>query len=165
MSVAGLDDGGRQHLVYFYLLLSLASGGDVLVNDGIVLYEGEGQGLLLQRGGWTGWTGGLEAVPPFAGGEAGGDGGDGGESHPGYVVVGGYEGESLAGHSAVAPGTAGDGWRLEGRMVGLAPGPGGLTPGDQAKPHSASLAQEVISPCTISPLLTELDVEASEGAG
>ena len=163
MSVPGLDDSGRQHFVYFNLLLPLAPGGHVLVNDGIVLYEGEGQGLLLQRGGWTGWRG-LEAVPAFAGGEAGGDGGDGGESHPGYVVMRGDEGESLAGDSAVAPGTAGDGGRWEGRMVGLTSGPG-LATGDLPKSHSAPLAQEVISPGAISPLLTELDVEASEGAG
>ena len=93
------------------------------------------------------------------------DGGDGGESHPGYVVVRGDEGESLAGDSAVAPGTTGEGGRWEGRMVGLTPGTGGLTPGDLPKSHSAPLAQEVVSPGAISPLLTELDLQASEGTG
>ena len=101
--MASLDDGGRQHFVYFNLLLPLAPGGHVLVNDGIVLYEGEGQGLLLQAGGRAGGRG-LEAVPAF----------EGGESDPGYVVVAGDEGQSVSRDSAVAPGSAGGGGRGEG---------------------------------------------------
>ena len=83
----GVDDGGRQHLIYFNLSLPLAPGGHVLVDDGVVLYEGERQGLLLQAGGGVGGAhwGGLEAVPTFAC-----------ESYPGYVVVAGYEGQSVA---------------------------------------------------------------------
>ena len=92
--MACLDDGRRQHFVDFNLLLPLPAGGHILVDDGIVLDEGEGEGLLLQGGGGTDWRG-LEAVPVFAGGEAG-DGGDGGKGHPGYVVVRGDQRESLA---------------------------------------------------------------------
>ena len=74
MSVRGLDDGARQHFVDLNLLLPLASRGDVLVDDGIVLDEGERQSLLLHGGGWTVGSG-LEAVPVSG---DGGDGGDGG---------------------------------------------------------------------------------------
>ena len=51
MSLTGLDYGGREDFVYFNLLLPLTSGGDVLVDDGIVLDEGEGESLLLRAGG------------------------------------------------------------------------------------------------------------------
>ena len=131
------------------------------MDDGVVLYEGERQGLLLQAGGGGGGTdwGGLEAVPTFAG-----------EGYPGYVVVAGYERQSVARDSAVAPGSPGDGGRGEGEVVGLAPATGGLTTGDLAKSDSPSLAQEVISPgapvvSPLSPLLTDLQVKSSEGAG
>ena len=49
-------------------------------------------------------------------------------------------------------------------MVRLAPGPD-LTPGDLAKSHPSTLGQQVISPAPISPLLSHLEFEASEGAG
>ena len=49
--MACLDDGRRQHFVDFNLLLPLPAGGHILVDDGIVLDEGEGESLLLRAGG------------------------------------------------------------------------------------------------------------------
>ena len=124
------------------------------MDDGVALNEGKGQGLLLQAGGRAGGRG-LEAVPAF----------EGGESDPGYVVVAGDEGQSVSRDSAVAPGSAGGGRRGEGGVVGLTTGPPCLTPGYLAQSHRPGLAQEVVSPAPVSPLITDLQVETSQGAG
>ena len=83
--VSADSDSGWQNFVYFYLLLPLASGGHVLMYDGVVLYESKRQSVLVLGGGWTGgWTGGRLDT---AGVEGPG---------PGYVVVAGDESQSLS---------------------------------------------------------------------
>ena len=84
--VSADSDSGWQHFVYFYLLLPLASGGHVLMYDGVVLYESKRQSVLVLGGGWTG--GRLDTVGVAVGGEEG--------PGPGYVVVAGDESQSLS---------------------------------------------------------------------